>query len=1240
MKAQISRDSFDEQRDYSAVYQQQGRMLTDADWNEMVRILKERMDRTVGAAIDSGSPRVDGILADPEAPYHTFEGCPRFRWGRVYVDGRYGELRGAVPPRSFEAGRAAEPVTDAWLDVSLEAGFSSPPVVVAAMQSSTGSDTAALRLRGRTARAVAVKVEEETSRDVETRHVGEVLGYVAVAAGELRDSSGQLIGEAGIREVAQQGRSTWHTIELIGEYAEPVVFVQLASFRGDQPAHTRVRNVQARKFQFQIEEWAYLDGTHGAEEVGYLVLERGRHRLADGTVIDVGKLTGRHSWTPVEFDPDMPVTPIVVSHCQTVNDGAAVVTRHREISEEGFEIRLQEQEAGEPGHGDETLGYLAACPNPELAIGDLIENQRDYPANAWGSLEDGRGYEVYVDLWERLVIALEDAHLTDVALHGADTCVRTQTMVQLKLAPQGLDVGALPTHGSAKVSVEVPAALSVVGAHDCNEESQGSESYRSRNTLLRLEVQSVSRKNGVIADVTLKWSTENGAEERAKDGALDDFLKDDYVYECFSTDTEKHLGEHHLQGVNGWKALESTLYSHAEYLAALADPATPASRMPRIRRWNGRVRLSRSGVGQWIAAGPPNAEVQGLAPGAQGLKLTLRAAGRRYEVTLSLESTEGDPEHFVVGDYWLVLLRDDGRDLTAEVASPLPVGVDHHYLRIGSLTVGDTGDVDYVSDEATWRRLSFPSLSRLTLDRILVEDGDGEEISIIDRFVDVEGDEMTGALDFLDSAGRVAMSLDVAAGTDSGAEPRISFAPQGSGAETAWIRATAAPDPTGTGRPSSTPTTPSGGPGGGRPSGTPTTTSGGGGGGRETTAPPSSGSTTTRTTLEVGVADGGHDDIRLEATGNILLDAANEVGIGTQAPRAKLDVRGSARIDNEEGTEPARERAPQSEHPLAGRGFLEVPWLYSGQLQGPSAAGSSEGDPRISLGPIGENGWDEAEWDGDWRTDRSYLGFGFGDSLCATLDEDKLRLQDRLEVGWIHGSKQAAQATIRLPATAQPKTEKDRWRAYEPDEENRSRSIEIMSSKTAGSVGVNTIHRDKSGVLVTPGQLEMWSHEFQELFGLTVMKKRRSLRVTSNGIFAVKGSTASRVLTETGSPSDEGLKREIQPLANALERVRQLRGVSFEWRDESEPKGRRVGFIAQEVAKVLPELVTEEEGEPASVAYHLMVPVLLEAIKEQDQKVEAIERRVAELESTLEERAVLRDLEARLTRVETQLKKP
>jgi hypothetical protein len=81
----------------------------------------------------------------------------------------------------------------------------------------------------------------------------------------------------------------------------------------------------------------------------------------------------------------------------------------------------------------------------------------------------------------------------------------------------------------------------------------------------------------------------------------------------------------------------------------------------------------------------------------------------------------------------------------------------------------------------------------------------------------------------------------------------------------------------------------------------------------------------------------------------------------------------------------------------------------------------------------------------------------------------------------------------------------------------------------------------------------------------------------------------------------------------------QLRGVNFTWKNSPE-SGNQIGFIAQEVKQVVPELVsgTEgdiEKGETLSMSYGNVTPLLVEAIKEQQKIIADLQRRVALLES-------------------------
>ena len=96
---------------------------------------------------------------------------------------------------------------------------------------------------------------------------------------------------------------------------------------------------------------------------------------------------------------------------------------------------------------------------------------------------------------------------------------------------------------------------------------------------------------------------------------------------------------------------------------------------------------------------------------------------------------------------------------------------------------------------------------------------------------------------------------------------------------------------------------------------------------------------------------------------------------------------------------------------------------------------------------------------------------------------------------------------------------------------------------------------------------------------------------------------------DVNSVSDVRTKENIESVKNSLDLVSQLRGV---WYNKIGEENRKVGVIAQEVEEVLPEVVhTDTEGMKA-VDYGKMVGVLIEAIKEQQVKIEALEKRLGD----------------------------
>lgn len=116
-----------------------------------------------------------------------------------------------------------------------------------------------------------------------------------------------------------------------------------------------------------------------------------------------------------------------------------------------------------------------------------------------------------------------------------------------------------------------------------------------------------------------------------------------------------------------------------------------------------------------------------------------------------------------------------------------------------------------------------------------------------------------------------------------------------------------------------------------------------------------------------------------------------------------------------------------------------------------------------------------------------------------------------------------------------------------------------------------------------------------------------SLRGDGNAILA-------GTLTQS---SDFRLKQNIRPINHASQKINQIRGVYFDWKDGSRSQNTQIGFIAQEIEKVFPELIDTDTKGFKSVAYANMSAVFVEALKEQNQRINVLERELSELKSLL-----------------------
>jgi|DEB0MinimDraft_6_1074348.scaffolds.fasta_scaffold19056_2 hypothetical protein len=172
----------------------------------------------------------------------------------------------------------------------------------------------------------------------------------------------------------------------------------------------------------------------------------------------------------------------------------------------------------------------------------------------------------------------------------------------------------------------------------------------------------------------------------------------------------------------------------------------------------------------------------------------------------------------------------------------------------------------------------------------------------------------------------------------------------------------------------------------------------------------------------------------------------------------------------------------------------------------------------------------------------------------------------------------------------------------------------ITAGTSASDIGNNIRNWTERGYIELSGDLTGYAAG-----GYTVLKSSGTYIY-----FDVNGSYAAYLNSSgTLTPSDERLKENVTSLTNSLSKVQQLRGVNFTWINQDRGTGNNIGFIAQEVEEIFPELVGDgglpndenNEAPMKAVNYEKLVPVLVESIKELKLELDAAKSRIETLEN-------------------------
>ena len=140
----------------------------------------------------------------------------------------------------------------------------------------------------------------------------------------------------------------------------------------------------------------------------------------------------------------------------------------------------------------------------------------------------------------------------------------------------------------------------------------------------------------------------------------------------------------------------------------------------------------------------------------------------------------------------------------------------------------------------------------------------------------------------------------------------------------------------------------------------------------------------------------------------------------------------------------------------------------------------------------------------------------------------------------------------------------------------------------------------------------IFTTEVSSLKGVNALSGTNTLTGTTylNGTVLFNGQDLQTELAQgkaLPASSDEQLKANISTIENPIDKVNALRGVDFNWKENGK---KQIGVIAQEVEKILPELVEMRPDGYKGVHYDNIVGLLKEAIKEQQKQINELKEKI------------------------------
>lgn len=160
-----------------------------------------------------------------------------------------------------------------------------------------------------------------------------------------------------------------------------------------------------------------------------------------------------------------------------------------------------------------------------------------------------------------------------------------------------------------------------------------------------------------------------------------------------------------------------------------------------------------------------------------------------------------------------------------------------------------------------------------------------------------------------------------------------------------------------------------------------------------------------------------------------------------------------------------------------------------------------------------------------------------------------------------------------------------------------------LRADDAGGTWVGAISNSDLRIIAGLGVNAIFAKGGTGLVGIGTTTPAVQLQVGNSGDGTIARANAWQTF------SDVRYKTDIVPITNALEKLDNLHGYYYYWKDGADAN-RQAGLLAQEVEKVLPEIVSTDERGYKSVDYGKMNALLLQALKEQEKRLSSLEEEI------------------------------